>query len=378
MKVEPAAEISTVMQPRFLGGNPPDLLDNSGSKLIPLTSIVDQVEDLTDVVESENLDGDVIKDIVYPGVLDSTTFDGKLAGINYVMGVYASWYSKSLFEEHGWTPPTTWEEALELGEKAKAEGKYLYTWGKEAASYYLSLVLDSAIKEGGQDVRIALENLEADSWSQPEVVAAFEGLKAIVDAGYVKPGGAGTAFTAAQAAWSLNQEALFYPSGSWIENEMKDQTAENFQMVGAPAPAISDSPELGLGALRASASETFVVPTKAKNVAGGKELLRTMLSKESATNFAKTTMALPVVKDVIPEDGFGSTALQSQSTLLEEAGENVFNYRFLGIYGFGETANTVFNSFLAGDMSVEEAISTLQAFSDKVREDDTIEKVEVK
>ena len=38
----------------------------------------------------------------------------------------------------------------------------------------------------------------------------------------MKPGGAGTQFTAAQAQWSNNQDALLYPSGSWIENEMKD------------------------------------------------------------------------------------------------------------------------------------------------------------
>ncbi len=31
------------------------------------------------------------------------------------------------------------------------------------------------------------------------------------------------------------------------------------------------------------AGEPFIVPTKAKNAAGGKELLRAMLSKEAAT-----------------------------------------------------------------------------------------------
>lgn len=378
VKVTPAVEIAQLMQPRFMGGNPPDLVDNSGADLLPMTSIIDQVEDLSDVLEAENLEGETIEDTLYPGVVESTTFDGKVAGLNYVMGVYASWYSKSLFEEHGWEPPTTWDEALELGAEAKEEGKYLYTWGKEAANYYLSLVLDSAIKEGGDDVRIALENLEPDSWSQPEVVAAFEGLKAVVDAGYVKPGGAGTSFTAAQAQWSLKQEALFYPSGSWIENEMKDQTAEGFEMVGAPAPAVSDDPELGVDAVRASASETFLVPSAARNVPAGKELLRTLLSEDAATNFAETTNALPVVKGAVPEDAdFGSTGLQSQSEMLDEAGENVFNYRFLSIYGFGEPANVAFNSFLSGDMSVDEMISTLQDFSDQVREDDSIEKVEV-
>ena len=64
--------------------------------------------------------------------------------------------------------------------------------------------------------------------------AVLNGLGAIVKAGYFKPGGAGTQFTAAQAQWSNQQDALLYPSGSWIENEMKDQTKPDFQMTGFP------------------------------------------------------------------------------------------------------------------------------------------------
>ena len=87
------------------------------------------------------------------------TFDGKLAAINYALTVYAVWYSSSLFEENGWTPPTTWAEALELGAAAAEQDKYLFCWGQEAATYYQTLCIDSAIKEGGDEVRLALENL---------------------------------------------------------------------------------------------------------------------------------------------------------------------------------------------------------------------------
>ena len=71
----------------------------------------------------------------------------------------------SLFEENGWTPPTTWDEAKELGAKAKEKDKYLFVWGKEAATYYQTMAIDSAIKEGGDEVRLALENLEPKCWS---------------------------------------------------------------------------------------------------------------------------------------------------------------------------------------------------------------------
>ena len=48
--------------------------------------------------------------------------------------------------------------------------------------------------------------------------------------------------------------------------------------------------------------------------------MRAMLSKEAAVNFAKTKLASTIVKDTVPADGFGSTALLSQIKLLSDAG----------------------------------------------------------
>src|SRR5690606_30966704 len=159
--VEPTTEITAALQPRFVAGDPPDLVDNSGAQSMGFGAILDQLEDLTDVVDAPNLEGTPIRDtLIAPNVLDSGIYDGKLAAINYVLTVYGVWYSKSLFDANGWTAPTTWAEALELGAAAKEQGKYLFAWGKEAATYYQTLAIDSAIKQGGDEVRLALENLE--------------------------------------------------------------------------------------------------------------------------------------------------------------------------------------------------------------------------
>ena len=229
------------------------------------------------------------------------TFDGKLAALNYVLTVYAVWYSASLFEENGWTPPQTWDDAIALGAEAKKADKYLFLWGKEAATYYQTLAIASAIKEGGDEVRLALENLDAGCWSLDPVQGVFEAMGEIVSAGYMKPGGSGTQFTAAQAQWSNNQDALLYPSGSWIENEMKDQTKADFQMTGFPEMTVSTSSAMPYTAMHSTAGEPFVIPSQAKNVAGGKELLRTMLSMEAATNFAKEKLAPTIVKGTVPD-----------------------------------------------------------------------------
>ncbi|GHD41403.1 lipoprotein [Mycetocola manganoxydans] len=377
-KVASSTQIAQELQPRFVGGNPPDLIDNSGAQSIGFNTILEQLEDLTDVIDAENLEGEKIRDTLYGGVLKPGTFDGKLAAINYVLTVYGVWYSSSLFEENGWTPPTTWAEALELGAKAKEAGKYLFAFGKEAATYYQTLAIESAIKEGGDEVRLALENLEEGCWSLPAVQSVFEAMHEVIAAGYMKPGGSGTQFTAAQAQWSNDQAALLYPSGSWIENEMKDNTAEGFAMKGFPAMVVSGDSAMPVEALHSTAGEPFIVPSQGKNVAGGKELLRTMLSKEAATNFAKEKLAPTIVKDLVPADGFGSTALVSQTEMLDAAGENIFTWGFVDLYGTNADQLVVWNTFLEGKSDVAALTSGLQAITDKVRNDDSVNKIEIK
>ena len=378
VKVSPSTQIAQQLQPRFVSGNPPDLVDDSGANLISVNTIADKLEDLSGVLDANNYEGTKISDNLYPGVKERGLVGDKMAVLNYVMTVYGLWYSASLFQQNGWTTPKTWDDLLELGGKAKAKKKYLFVWGKEAATYYQTLAMDSAIKEGGDEVRLALENLKPNCWSNPTVQGVFGKLEKIVKSGYMKPGGAGTQFTQAQAQWSNDESGILYPSGSWIENEMKSQTKAGFKMTGIPEPTLTSSSKMPFEALNAAPGEQFIVPSQGKNVAGGKELLRAMLSKEAATNFAKTKLAPTIVKGTVPASGFGSTALKSQISMLDAAGDHVFNIRFVDLYGTNQDMLVPWNSFLSGQLDAKGLTKALQQITDKVRNDSSVKKVEIK
>lgn len=378
VKVSPSTQISQQLQPRFVNGNPPDLVDNSGAQAIGINTIADQLEDLKPVLQAKNYEGTTISDTLYPGVEEAGLVDDKMIVLNYVMTVYGVWYSASLFEQNDWEAPKTWDDMISLGAKAKAKGRYLFCWGKEAATYYQTMVIDSAIKQGGDDVRLALENLKSGCWSNDTVQSVIKKMEQIVKAGYMKPGGAGTQFTAAQAQWSNDQSAILYPSGSWIENEMKSQTKSGFKMTGIPEPSLDSSAKLGADSLRAAPGEQFIVPTKAKNAAGGKELLRAMLSKEAATNFAKSKLSPTIVKGTVPASGFGSTALKSQISMLDTAGDKIFNVRFIDLYGMNQDMLVPWNSFLSGQLDASGLTKALQSITDKVAKDSSVKKVEIK
>ena len=129
---------------------------------------------------------------------------------------------------------------------------------------------------------------------------------------------------------------------------MKKQTKDGFKMTGAAEPTVTAGSKMPYEALHSTAGEPFVVPSKGKNVAGGKELLRVMLSKDAATNFAKTLLAPTIVKGTVPADGFGSTALVSQAKLLEAAGSNIFTWIFVDYYGMNPDQLVPWNTFLDG------------------------------
>ncbi len=50
----------------------------------------------------------------------------------------------------------------------------------------------------------------------------------------------GLTHTESQAEW-LQGKAVFIPSGTWLENEMRDLTPEDFNMVVKPVPGAQDA-----------------------------------------------------------------------------------------------------------------------------------------
>ncbi|GAA4523122.1 N-acetylglucosamine/diacetylchitobiose ABC transporter substrate-binding protein [Brachybacterium paraconglomeratum] len=377
--VSSTVNIQPDLQPRFIGGDPPDLFDNSGAQSMNASALISEgsLAELGALIDAPSLDGGTIGDSLLPGVLVPGTYSGKLFALNYMYTVFALWYSAKQFEDKGWEAPATWDDVMTIGEAAKGEGLALFAWGgQNAADYYHELALSMAIKEGGPEVGKALDRLEEGAYEQTTVVDAFAAIEDAVKAGFFLAGGAGIKHTEAQTEW-VTGSAVMYPSGSWIENEQRSTTPEGYAMTGVATPMLSDSAAMGQAAMHGAAGEPFMVPSAAANGAGGLEFLRVMLSKEQCENFSKLTSSMTIVKDTIPDDGFGSTALSSVSSMIATAGEDVFTYNFPDWYGMGDDFKPLWAEFLNGDVTADEARERSQAAIDKIREDDSREKFDV-
>jgi N-acetylglucosamine transport system substrate-binding protein len=362
-------DIRQQLQPRFNSGNPPDVVDNAGAEQLPLATLADtgQLADLTPVVDAESIDGGKIRDTLNPVALEAGDYGGKILVLNYALEVYGLWYDKTLFDQKGWKPAETWEDFLALCQEIKAagiapmahQGKYPY--------YIQQVLIDMAVKHGGREVVTAIDSLEPNAWKHESVKLAAEALAEIKSKGYMLQGTEGLDHIQSQTRWNEGK-AAFIPSGSWLENEQKKVAPEGFATTVAPTPLL-DGATLPFQSTRVSAAEAFIVPAKAKNVPGGREYLRIMLSKEGASKFTELTAAPTVVTGA--GEGLKLTpAAASASELVKAGGDNNWNYYFFVWYSpMGPKIETAVGELAAGRITADEFTAAAQKAADETAKD---------
>lgn len=120
-------KIQSQLQPRFNGGTPPDLIDNSGAEQMDMGVLVGkkQLLDLTPLMDAPSFDdpSKKVRDTLRPGVLEMGQFDGDPVWIMYyAYTVYGVWYSQTALDGLDAQYPETWDDMLALCEKAKKKG----------------------------------------------------------------------------------------------------------------------------------------------------------------------------------------------------------------------------------------------------------------
>jgi multiple sugar transport system substrate-binding protein/raffinose/stachyose/melibiose transport system substrate-binding protein len=161
------------------GGNPPDLFSYWAGARIQFIVDADRLEPIDDVFEKNDLDS-----LFSEAVINGCTYDdGKKYSLPLTVHYAAFFYNKAVFEKAGVTPPKTWEEFLTVCEKLKAAGVVPIALGSRErwpAQFWLDYPL---LRTAGPEYRAKLMAGEA-SYTDPEVVKAFELWKNLLDKGY--------------------------------------------------------------------------------------------------------------------------------------------------------------------------------------------------
>ena len=184
-------------------------------------------------------------------------------------------------------------------------------------------------------------------------------------------GTAGLTHTESQAEW-LNGKAAFIPCGTWLENEMKDQTPADFKMTAAGIPGYAD----GKGdnsAVAAGGGEPFVVFAKGKNVKGGMEFLRAQLSRSSAKWFAENVSSIMPVSGVT--DLKATEGVKSAIAVVEKAGKNIIEFKIVDWYSeFSKEIEQRTGELLTGVVKPEGFVDLMQKKADEIAANADIKK----
>jgi N-acetylglucosamine transport system substrate-binding protein len=377
VKFQSTEEVSTSLSGRFTSNTPPDMVNNAGSKLMDMGKLVgaNQAADLTDLYEATSLDisGKKVKETLVPGTIEAGTYNGKPYVLNYAFTVFGLWYSAKLFGDNSWKAPTTWSEFTALLDAMKAKGITPYAYAGANASYYQYLViLTTAAKIGGADVLKNIDNLESGAWKVDAVkqaAAAWGG----IGAKYMDKSHLSLKHTEVQL--QQNQYKVgFYPSGSWLENEQSKDTPAGFNYQVAAIPSATSSDKLPPTGLYAAAGEMYFVPSHAKNVRGGKEYLRHMLSKAGAKGFTELTKVLTVVQGAT-EGLTLSPGTESANKALAAAGANNFSFRWDAWYKkMDDECRNATNELMFQGGTADKFVDRMQTVADAVKADSSIEK----
>ncbi|MGC4806031.1 N-acetylglucosamine/diacetylchitobiose ABC transporter substrate-binding protein [Micromonospora sp. DT233] len=377
IKHSATAEISKTLQPRFVDGTPPDVVNNSGAGQIDFNGLVSQnaLADLGELLAAPSLDipGKTVKETLLPGTVEVGSYDGKFLVMNYTYTVYGIWHSTKLFADRGWDYAKTWDDHIALCKKIKAAGIAPWTYAGKHPRYMSWPVISTAIKFGGPSVALAIDNLEPNAWKSEAMRTAADAWHQIVKDKFILDGSPGLDHVQSQTAWCQGK-AAFISCGSWLENEQKSVLPAGFNMTVAPTPSLGGD-KLPFEAVRGTAGEPFMVPAKARNVAGGLEYFRTMLSKKGAQDFTKKVASLPVIAGATEgvELPFGLTSVVKA---LEASGDNGFNWVYNNYYRKLERnlVDAACGEFFSGRIGPAEFLDQCQKGADSIAADTSIKK----
>ncbi|MFG1612817.1 N-acetylglucosamine/diacetylchitobiose ABC transporter substrate-binding protein [Nonomuraea wenchangensis] len=370
-------EITKVLQPRFAGGNPPEVIDNSGANAMDFGALAQdsQLQDLTPLLDAPSWDDPNVKvrDTIDQAVIDLGTYDGAFSVLGYVNYIFGIWYSQKAFRDNGWEPPKTWDEFLKLCETIKKSGKMApFTYAGKFPQYLYEPLLTMAAKIGGNEVLVNIDNLEDGAWTS-EAMKTSATAWAEIGAKYLMEGTPGLDHVQTQTAQNKYKVAML-PSGSWLENEQKTTTPADFEYGMFPIPDITGSDAMPYGTLHSQPSENFIVPSRSANPQGGMEYLRAMLSKKAAGDFSELVKTVSVVKGA-GEGRQLSPGAASATKAFADAGQNVVYYRWQTWYAqLKDEAVAATGELMTGRLKPEAYLERLQKKADDIKKDSSVKK----
>ena len=167
--------------------------------------------------------------------LSAKLFDGKYSYFPYAPQAFMIFCNKNIFDDCGITKyPETWTEFMDACEKIKAKGYTPVTTDSNYATswvgYYMSRLM-------GNDEVAKLSN-DPSAWSNPKVLEAAKAIEDMAKKGYFDPVIETNTYPNAQQSMVINEKIAMYINGTWLPNEVKESTPDDFKWGSFAFPTV--------------------------------------------------------------------------------------------------------------------------------------------
>jgi ABC-type glycerol-3-phosphate transport system substrate-binding protein len=341
----------TSIRVMLAGGNPPDLFSYWAGARVQFVVDAGRLAPIDDVFEANNL-----TKLFPPAVLQGCTYSGKKYFLPLTQHFCAFFYNKRIFEEVGVEPPETWDQFLAVCKKIKAAGITPMSLGSRErwpAQFWLDYPL---LRTAGPEYRAKLMSGEA-SYTDPEVIKAWELWKTCVDNGYFNENP--NAYDWAEAATMVGTgEVAMNLMGTWfmqLDESIGWKAGVDYDFF--PFPVVDPSiPDVAVGPI-----DGVVLPKEAKNPEAAKQVMARLADVGPQTTFNTGSGALAPNKNV-PDSTYNELQLRVKE-LLAKIPNWAFNYDLATPPPVADVGLNAFSKFLDSPADYKKILAETESLS---------------
>jgi N-acetylglucosamine transport system substrate-binding protein len=362
------------LRPRFATGSPPDLSLPGWDMGYWALVYGGQLDPWDEALDGPAPDGKgTWRDTFMPATLKLGQFQGKTYMMPYYYIVEGWWYNPDVFAQHGWKPPKTFNELLELCEKIKAAGIAPITYQGQYPYYMIDgFLLPWAVSAGGIQAVDDAQNLVPGAWKSPAMLKAAQMIDELRVKGDFEKGALGMSHTISQTEF-IQSRAAMIPCGTWLHSEMSKQLPAGFKMRFFSPPVLDNG--VGDPTNICIAVEPWIIPKKTKHQKEAIEFFKYMTSLAKAKEFVVAKGSLTAIK--------GSDDVQLPDELVDAAAaarraKTIWSVEYGQWYPkFSKETENAMSALLAGEATPEQFCERCEAAAEVARKDDTLQKHKV-
>lgn len=197
------------LPPMFAAGGTPA----EGAKLWNAGKLVDFDEALEELG---------VHDLIEPGAISTIKklYGGAFSFLPFQYNIEGIFYNKTIFAEHGFEEPQTWDELMEIAAALKADGVLPFTASGEQGWPITRLLSGYIFRSLGPDALQAVADGDA-KLTDPEYVEAAAAIAELGANGYLNENIASLDYDGAQNEFLNGNAAMFY-MGTWALTAIND------------------------------------------------------------------------------------------------------------------------------------------------------------